>query len=193
MTGIYKITNKITGQIYIGQSTDIERRWIEHRTPKARGNNILHGDMKKHGIDNFVFEVIEKCEPSALSERELYYIKSLNPYYNTVGKLVSEETREKIRQSNKKWWNNLPESTKQKIITENLKGPAKGHLVSAETRAKISKKVSEVQKIKVRCIETGEIYNSVGEFEDAKAYRGACSAYWAGRIKSVKGYHVEKV
>ncbi len=31
MIGIYKITNKINGKCYIGQSNDIERRWKEHR------------------------------------------------------------------------------------------------------------------------------------------------------------------
>lgn len=31
MIGIYKITNKNTGQVYIGQSVDIERRIQEHK------------------------------------------------------------------------------------------------------------------------------------------------------------------
>lgn len=30
MIGIYKITNKINGKMYIGQSNDIERRFKEH-------------------------------------------------------------------------------------------------------------------------------------------------------------------
>src|SRR5574344_371846 len=32
MIGIYKITNKINGKCYIGQSNDIERRWREHKS-----------------------------------------------------------------------------------------------------------------------------------------------------------------
>ena len=31
MVGIYKITNKLNGKVYIGQSNDIERRWAEHK------------------------------------------------------------------------------------------------------------------------------------------------------------------
>lgn len=193
MIGIYKIVNNITGQCYIGQSVDIERRWIEHKTPKANGNDKLHSDIQKYGKDNFTIEVIEECKKSKLPERELYYIRKLNPYYNRVGKKVSEETKRKISESTKKWWNSLPESSKNKVITQNLKGPKKGHTVSAETRAKISRKVSEIQKQKVKCIETGIIYESVRDFEIAVgACKGTCGAYWRGKIKSVKGYHVEK-
>lgn len=193
MTGIYKITNCITRQIYIGQSVDIERRWTEHKTPKANGNNRLHGDMQKYGIDNFVFEVVEECTKENLLERELFYIKTLKPFYNYVGRKRSKETKAKISASTRKWWNNLPCETQQRIIKKNLTGPKKGHEVSAETRTKISKKVSEVQKQKVKCLETGEIFNSVGEFENAVgACSGTCGAYWRGKIKSVKGFHVEK-
>ena len=31
LTGIYKITNKINGHLYIGQSIDIENRWTRHK------------------------------------------------------------------------------------------------------------------------------------------------------------------
>ena len=193
MIGIYKITNTVTGQFYIGKSVDIKRRWTEHKTPKASGNDSLHSDMRKYGIDNFKFEVIEECDKEKLLERELHYIKTLKPFYNTVGKKVSPETRHKISVETKKWWDNLPEEKKQFVIQNNLKGPAKGHKVSLETRKKISEKVSEKQKQKVRCIETGEIFNSVGEFEKAVgAHRGTCWSYWKGKIKTVKGYHVEK-
>ena len=34
--GIYKIENLLNHKIYIGQSTRIERRWIEHCCPSAK-------------------------------------------------------------------------------------------------------------------------------------------------------------
>ena len=192
MVGIYSIRNKLTGQEYIGQSIDIERRWMEHKTPKANGNDRLHSDMQRHGIEKFEFRVLEECEPEKLNERELFHIRQANPFYNAVGKKKSEETKRRISEATKRWWESLPDEAKQKVVRENLIGPRKGHEVSAETREKISKKVSEAQKQKVRCLETGEIFESVGAFEEAYAYPGSCAAYWKGRIKSVKGLHVEK-
>ena len=193
MIGIYSITDKTTGNMYIGQSVDIERRFAEHKAPKARGNAKLHKDIREKGIDNFEFAVIEECSIDDLNLKELQYIKKLNPFYNTVGKSVSAETRKKISEGTKKWWDALPQSKRDFVINNNLKGLAKGHEVSKETRRKISIKVSEVQKQKVRCIETNEVFESVSTFEKhVGACTGTCAAYWKGKIKSVKGFHVEK-
>lgn len=193
MIGIYKITNKTTGDFYIGQSVDVERRIAEHKTPNASGNKKLHDDIRSLGVDNFSFEVIEECSKDQLNLKELQYIKKLNPYYNTIGRPVSEDTRKKISESTKKWWDALPTEKQENIIKNNLTGPKKGHIVSEDTRRKISKKISEIQKQKVVCVETGEVFNSVREFEvHVGACDGTCAAYWRGKIKSVKGFHVEK-
>ena len=81
--GTYMIRNKKTGQIYIGQSTNIERRFIQHRNPSP-----LDVDIAIQGADNFVFSVIEETSPDKLNEREKYWIKHYNTYedehhYNT--------------------------------------------------------------------------------------------------------------
>lgn len=80
MMGIYKIENIITKQVYIGQSHDIERRWKEHKkcyrktTLKAR----LYQAMRKYGVENFTFEVLEECEEELLLTREKYYIEKFD-------------------------------------------------------------------------------------------------------------------
>ena len=83
ISGVYKITNIITGEFYIGSSCNIEKRWASHKIPSAHKkhpNSKLYKDMAKYGRDNFTIEVIE--ETDNLREREQYYIKRLKPSYN---------------------------------------------------------------------------------------------------------------
>ena len=76
--GIYKITNKINGKCYIGQSVDIYKRWEYYRYNKRDKTPILQS-IKKYGIDNFLFEVIETVEDRLnLCEKEKMYISELN-------------------------------------------------------------------------------------------------------------------
>lgn len=82
--GIYKITNKINGKCYIGQSVYIRHRWIEHKYKAftLKDNNYFHNALRKYGWDNFNFEVIEQCEQNELSDKEIYWIK----YYDSTNK-----------------------------------------------------------------------------------------------------------
>ena len=83
--GIYKITNTITGDFYIGSSKDVKRRWAAHKCPsswKRFPNNQLYQDMQKYGVDSFVFEVLAEVEESFLKEKEQYFIETLKPTYN---------------------------------------------------------------------------------------------------------------
>ena len=77
-SGIYKITRLRTGEIYIGKSTDVKKRWTEHcKTAFGVGSiahSILHTTMKKDGIDNFTFELLEEVPKDKLTEREKYWI-----------------------------------------------------------------------------------------------------------------------
>ena len=85
ISGIYKITNTITGDFYIGSSKNVKRRWESHKWPstwKKHSNSQLYLDMRKYGIENFVFEVIEEVEPGSLKETEQYFIETLKPTYN---------------------------------------------------------------------------------------------------------------
>lgn len=78
-SGIYKITRLKTGEIYIGKSTDVKARWIQHIKTCFNCGTIshssLHTIMKKDKIQNFTFELLEKVEKSKLTEREKYYIE----------------------------------------------------------------------------------------------------------------------
>lgn len=142
MIGIYKITNKINGKFYIGQSVDIERRFMEHKTPHGTITSIKLA-MRKYGKENFLFEVIEECSEEDLNEREMYWIATLKPQYNrcsggtgSKNHHVSQETREELSQKSRAYWDRLPDEKKQAILN-NLTGPTVGHSVSEETREKL--------------------------------------------------------
>lgn len=77
-SGIYKITRMKTGEIYIGKSTNVRDRWIQHcKTACGCGtiaHSILHTTMEKDGLQNFTFELLEEVSKDKLSEREKYWI-----------------------------------------------------------------------------------------------------------------------
>ena len=86
--GIYKITNKINGNCYIGQSVDIKTRWRKHKeyslnkTSKAYEYPLMRA-FRKHGVENFSFDIVERLSSNKkLLELEIKWYKMLNPEYN---------------------------------------------------------------------------------------------------------------
>lgn len=85
--GIYQIINLLNGKSYIGQSNQIEKRWINHKiastNKKDKGYEYpLYRAFRKYGIDNFEFIILEKCSVEKLDERECYWIEQKKPEYN---------------------------------------------------------------------------------------------------------------
>lgn len=76
--GIYKIENLINHKIYIGQSVEIEHRFQRHKC--AQDDYVIHKALRKYGIENFSFTIIEECLPELLDEKENYWIA----YYNSL-------------------------------------------------------------------------------------------------------------
>ena len=77
--GIYSITNKKSGQKYIGQSVHIGRRFEQHKYNKKPVTYIDRA-INKYGADNFEFEILEECKPTELNKLEKRYIKEYNTY-----------------------------------------------------------------------------------------------------------------
>ena len=84
VTGIYKITNQVTKECYIGQSVDISKRWKDHAKCglgiDAPAGNKLYKAMQTYGIWNFSWEVLEQCSKDLLDEKEKYYIELYDSY-----------------------------------------------------------------------------------------------------------------
>lgn len=60
---LYRITNKINGKNYIGQSKSIRRRWSNHRRAALtkKPTQIVHRALIKYGLENFDWEILATC------------------------------------------------------------------------------------------------------------------------------------
>lgn len=130
-SGIYQITNKINGRIYIGSAKRFIERWQSHTyslRKQKHSNRFLQADFNKCGEEAFVFEVVEVTEGKSKEERLLIeegYIKqyydSGNQCYNLCNRAISregekskdsEETRRRMSESQKRRYENNPELRK---------------------------------------------------------------------------------
>ena len=84
--GIYKITNTVTGDFYIGSSKNVKHRWADHKcksTWKQHPNNPMYQDMQKYGVDKFELQILAEVEPEELKVTEQQFIEILKPTYNS--------------------------------------------------------------------------------------------------------------
>ena len=94
MIGVYCITNKINGHRYIGASIDIENRWQRHRriyknSTDKEYNKTLYRAIRKYGLENFLFSVLEECEQTDIYNKEKqwisFYHSDIEGYNETSG------------------------------------------------------------------------------------------------------------
>lgn len=104
ISGVYKITNTITGDFYIGSSINIMSRWAAHRSPstwKERSRMKIYQAFQEYSLESFDFEIIE--ETDNLKEREQYFISLLNPAYNTNAANIGMTKEEYHKQYKKQY------------------------------------------------------------------------------------------
>ena len=77
-SGIYKVTNIKTNEIYIGKSVKIADRFVNHVKSACGLDGVAESQfqraLKKYGIDCFTWELLEECAKENLTEREKFYI-----------------------------------------------------------------------------------------------------------------------
>lgn len=57
------ILNKINNKRYIGQAVDLNKRWYAEHKIGRKSNKILQNAVKKYGIQNFEFIILEYLPP----------------------------------------------------------------------------------------------------------------------------------
>ena len=117
-SGIYKITNRVNGKVYVGSSVHVEGRLKSHVRALSRqchDNGYLQHSWNKHGgKDFFDFDILEECGEGVLLEREQHWIDTLDSTnrdkgYNIclttmacmAGRNHSEESKAKMREIRK--------------------------------------------------------------------------------------------
>ena len=86
---IYKIENYLNGHIYIGMTNNFKRRIKEHINTSFNSNSKdfnspIHKAIRKYGIENFNYEIIEDniSNRELMKERERFWIKHYKAYKN---------------------------------------------------------------------------------------------------------------
>lgn len=114
LCGIYRITNKLTGESYVGQSRNLKKRIAEHFRLLRNGehpNTRLQQAANTHGVETFegVIEVL--CDdPGDLDALEEAFLRGdasfLSPHMYNIsetahapmrGRVHSDEVRQRIR------------------------------------------------------------------------------------------------
>ena len=78
-SGIYKVTNIDTKEIYIGKSVTVATRFENH-IKSAYGlegvaDSQFQRALKKYGVDHFTWELLEEVPKDKLGEKEKYWIQ----------------------------------------------------------------------------------------------------------------------
>lgn len=135
---IYKVTNKVNGKFYIGQTKmRLGSRWSKHKQDAREGKGwVLASAIRKYGVESFSVEVIEQCNSKdELNHAEIRLISTMKPEYNScaggggVGS-PTEEVRKKI--SAARLGKKISEETRRR-----MSDAQKGRKLSLDTIAKI--------------------------------------------------------
>lgn len=142
--GIYCITNKINGKVYIGQSHNLKKRL---RGYKYKCHNThLRFAFKKYGLHNFYFGILIRCnidiKQDDLDVLENDYIIASNStdrkcgYNYKSGGLTGKHSLESIEKMIR---SRTGKKQKRESIEKMLEWRMNNYKTSEETKAKISK------------------------------------------------------
>lgn len=167
---IYKITNKINGMSYIGQTTmSVKRRWDYHCYDKSTCH-VLSAAIKKYGKENFTVETLKEVKGETKKEVVQilnFFEVDLIAFHNTKvpngynilngGTNVWSDKKHKKKSSPRKW----TEETRIKYRQSKLGMKYKEK--TPEEYAKNAERNSKTHLKPIKCNETGQTWDSVKE------------------------------
>ena len=84
---VYKFTNTVTGDFYIGSRNNIKKSLANHKYQSvwiSIPNDQMYQDIQKYGVDKFEFEILAEVESEQLKETKQQFIEKLKPTYNNI-------------------------------------------------------------------------------------------------------------
>ncbi len=123
---IYKIVNIINGYEYVGSTTLLKKRLIQHRAQlktNSHSSRKMQLHFNEYGIDYFYYEVVELFDLENFDNAirlEKKIISKTNPAYNThflteKTKIVLPKTKYQINE-NRERKTTLPRGTRHKLV-----------------------------------------------------------------------------
>lgn len=131
---IYRYTNKLNGKVYIGQTINEAKRKSRHKSCKDQ--DYFHNAIKKYGWENFDYEVVERVDSKLLDERETFWIVECRSNEREYGYNLSLGG-EGGGKRNPEVGLKISQTMKGKHMSPDTEFK-KGHIMSEETRLKIS-------------------------------------------------------
>ena len=169
MIGIYKVINP-KNKIYIGQSTDILKRFNDYKRLHCRSQELLYYSLKKYGAENHTFEIITECDIEDLNRLERYYQELYNVLDKDCGlnlKLTSYDDKSGYYSNESK--EKISNTLKRKYQSGELMPPNKGKIFSEESKRKMSENHHTKKE--------GYVSPNLGKKMD-------CTPYWLGKNHS---------
>jgi group I intron endonuclease len=100
----------VNGKVYVGQTKDFANRKAGHLYEARNGNDRpLYRSIRKHGKENFSFEILEECEDSVINERERHWVAHYDSFNSDKGYNLTaggDWTSGEISGMMKKCWQN---------------------------------------------------------------------------------------
>lgn len=167
---IYKITNRLNGLVYIGQTyQNVYVRFRQHCKLNRR-SNLLSQEINRFGSSHFTVEIVDIAKHKEdLDRKEILWIRECGSFfpkgYNLnqggKGKIVSAATKHKMREARL------------------------GKSLSMKSREKVSKALRERKRVLKTSCKYGHPYDVTNTYLRPDGYRD-CKACQADRSKRRK-------
>jgi group I intron endonuclease len=188
---IYKITNDVDDQIYVGSTFgSLNRRWCYHKSRCKEGETTtrkIYKLMRTHGVEKFHISLLESAECNTLEDLRLCeqkHMDLLNPTLNSARAHITPELKSKNAVERAKTWaeenKERSDSLKHKSYLKNkekyLEDSKKRYEENKEDvkkrvkeyRAKNIEKINKKLKEKILC-ECGQYYQRTSKSRHIKS------------------------